>query len=388
VAAPRILLSAGEPSGDLHGAAVAEALRRRWPDAQLYGLGGPRMAAAGVELLVGLDRLAVLGFAEVVRHLPFFIGLLRRMERELKARPPDLVIPIDYPGFNLRLAGKARRHGVPVLYYVAPQVWAWHRSRVGQLARDTDRLAVILPFEEALFREAGADAHFVGHPLLDRPQPTVDRAVFAGSVGVDPDRPILALFPGSRVQEVRRHLALFAEAAAAVIDRGVAVQPVIAAAGAVAAESYAGIELPRTEDTASLLRHARAALVKSGTSTLQAALALTPLVVAYRMSPLSYAIARRVIEVPHVGLVNLVAEERVAPELIQDAATPAALADALLPLLRDGERRDWTLTRLAEVRETLARGTAAREAVPGATPAGPGAAERVAVLAAELLERR
>jgi lipid-A-disaccharide synthase len=388
VRAPRILLSAGEPSGDLHGAAVAESLLRRWPDATLYGLGGPRMERAGVDLLVGLDRLAVLGFAEVVRHLPFFLRLLRRMERELRERPPDLVIPIDYPGFNLRLAGKAKRRGVPVLYYVAPQVWAWHRSRVLQLARDTDRLAVILPFEAELFREAGANAHFVGHPLLDRPVEARDRATFAASLGVDPAAPILALFPGSRVQEVRRHLTLFARAAAVVRARGEAVQPVIAAAGAVPAEAYAAAKLPRTDDTASLLRHARAALVKSGTSTLQAALAVTPLVVAYRMSPLSYVIARRVIEVPHIGLVNLVAGERVAPELIQEQATPDALADALLPLLRAGERRDWTLDRLRGVRAALGGGAHAGSA-PLAESGGsarPGAAERVAQLAAELLD--
>ncbi|MGH7556164.1 MAG: lipid-A-disaccharide synthase, partial [Longimicrobiales bacterium] len=164
---PRILLSAGEPSGDLHGAALARALLSRWPDAELYGLGGPLMASAGVRLLASLDQLAVMGLVEVASRIPFFLGLLRRVRRELVSAPPDLVIPIDYPGFNIRLARAAKARDVPVLYYIAPQVWAWHGSRVRQLAQYTDRMAVILPFEEAMFREAGADATFVGHPLLD-----------------------------------------------------------------------------------------------------------------------------------------------------------------------------------------------------------------------------
>jgi lipid-A-disaccharide synthase len=171
LAGPRIFLSAGEPSGDLHGARVAEALHRRWPDAELFGLGGDGMAAAGVQLLAHVDQLAVMGFVEVLRHLPYFVELMKTVKRAIADRRPDLVIPIDYPGFNLRLARHAREQGTPVLYYIAPQVWAWHRSRMKQLARNTDRLAVILPFEEELFREAGANATFVGHPLLDQPPP-------------------------------------------------------------------------------------------------------------------------------------------------------------------------------------------------------------------------
>jgi lipid-A-disaccharide synthase len=175
---PTILLSAGEASGDLHGAALARALLQRWPAARLYGLGGPLMQQAGVELLAHTDELAVMGFAEVIRHLPYFMRLMRRVEASFAERHPALVIPIDYPGFNLRLARRARARGVPVLYYIAPQVWAWHRSRIHQLARVADRLAVILPFEEELFRSAGAAAHFVGHPLLDLQPPRSTRAGF------------------------------------------------------------------------------------------------------------------------------------------------------------------------------------------------------------------
>lgn len=372
--APRILISAGEPSGDLHGAAVARALRQRWPGAELYGLGGPRMEAEGVRLLAHVDELAVMGFVEVASRLPYFIRLLRRMRRSLDERPPSLVVPIDYPGFNLRLAAAARKRGIPVLYYIAPQVWAWHRSRVHGMAGRTDAIAVILPFEEPLFREAGGRATFVGHPLLDRERPVTPRATFLGELGVDPARPVLALFPGSREQEVRRHAGLFAAAARRVVERHPEVQPVVGAGPGVPPALLAGMDLPSSDDGWALLHHARAALVKSGTGTLEAALAGTPLVIAYRMHPATYAVARRLVEVEHVGLVNLVAGERVAPELIQDAATPESLAEALGPLLVDGPARERALRGISRVRSALQ--------VDGPEPS---VAARVAALAARLI---
>lgn len=375
MAAPRILISAGEPSGDLHGAGVARALRQQWPDAELYGFGGSLMRGAGVTLHAHVDDLAVMGFAEVARHLPFFLKLLRDTRRGLDAAPPDLVIPIDYPGFNMRLARMAKERGIPVLYYIAPQVWAWHSSRVRQLAETSDRLAVILPFEQQLFEEAGTRAAFVGHPLLDQQREPTARAQLAVQLGLDPARLILALFPGSRAQEVKRHLALFEATAERVRAARPDVQPVIAAGDAVPAALYEGATFPRTADNRALLQHAAAALVKSGTTTLQAAVAGTPLVIAYRMHPLSYAIARRVVEVEHVGLVNLVAGERLAPEFIQGAATPDALAGALLPLLDDGPARTRTLAGLARVRTAL-------QPPPGAGDA----ATQVAALARELIE--
>ncbi|MEO5509639.1 MAG: lipid-A-disaccharide synthase [Longimicrobiales bacterium] len=376
MSAPRIFLSAGEPSGDLHGAALARSLKRRWPDAVLYGLGGPLMQAEGVRLIAHVDDLAVMGFAEVLGRLPFFIDLLSSVRSLLRRDRPDLVIPIDYPGFNLRLAGYAKDAKIPVLYYIAPQVWAWHRSRIHDLARVTDTLALILPFEEKLFREAGANAHFVGHPLLDAPAPTRTREEFCAANGVDPSRPILALFPGSRRQEVERHLAAFVDAARRVVKTMPQVQPIVAAGSGLEADAYVGLALPQTPDAWELLHHARAAIVKSGTGTLQAALAETPLIVAYRMNPLSYLIARQLVEVPHVGLVNLVAGERLAPELLQDDVTGERLAAAVLPLLHEGSpERTRALTGLARVRDMLR------------APAGaPSAADRVTELAAGILK--
>jgi lipid-A-disaccharide synthase len=373
---PTFFLAAGEPSGDLHGAALATALRRRWPGARLLGLAGPRMQAAGVEAIAPFDRLAVMGFVEVVRHLPFFVGLMRRSVRAIADADVDLVIPIDYPGFNLRLAKRASARGVPVLYYIAPQVWAWHRSRAAALSRMADGLAVILPFEEQLFREYGAKVRYVGHPLLDRADPVVDRADFCAGLGLDPDRRILALFPGSRSQEVDRHLTAFTGAAQRVVEARWHIQPVIACSTGVDPRAYDGVPFPLTDDGHALLRHAHAALVKSGTTTLEAALAGVPMVIAYRTHPATFWLARRLVDVEHVGLANLVAGRRMAPELLQEEVTPSALAQRLLPLVDEGPARQDALRGVASVRHALA-------AEGGST-----AADRVAALAAEILAAR
>ena len=373
-AAPKILISAGEPSGDLHGAALARALRKRWPDATLYGFGGDLMRAEGVDLWAHADQMAVMGFFEVAKHLPYFLGLLGRVKAHIENTPPDLVIPIDYPGFNLRLARYARQNRTPVLYYIAPQVWAWHRSRMTELARNADHLAVVLPFEEELFRNAGATVSFVGHPLLDAAPPASIREEFCARIGVDPARPILAVLPGSRAQEVRSHMALFNAAAARVQQNLPDVIPVIAQAPGIRDEQL-DTAFPRTRDTRELLDHAHAALTKSGTSTLECALSITPMVIAYRMHPLTYRIAKRVVDVEHIGLVNLIAGERLAPEFVQDAAQPAALADALIPLIEDGPERERMLRELQRVRARLAT-----------TDTRP-AAEHVADIAESLMRR-
>jgi len=377
VVGPRIFLSAGEPSGDLHGAGLALALRRIWPDVELYGLGGPRMAAAGVRLLADLDDLAVMGFTEVAARLPFFWRLLRRVRAVLRNDPPDLVVPIDYPGFNFRLCRFAKDGGLRVLYYIAPQVWAWRRHRARTLARLVDSLAVILPFERPIFEECGARTVFVGHPLLDVEPPPGLRSEFCAGLGLDPEKPILALFPGSRVQEIARHLGVFCGAATEVTRFTPGVQPVIAAGASIAPDRYANAPFPVTPDTWSLLHHAHAAIVKSGTSTVQAALTRTPMVVAYRMSALTFQVARRVVRVPNVGLVNLVAGDRIVPELIQHEATAEALSDAILPFVDPAHpARERAVADLDAVRNRLL--------VPGPQSV----AERVAGMARELIDNR
>ena len=375
---PVVFLSAGEESGDQHGARVARELKERWPGAELVGLGGPRMEAEGVRLLAGLDDLAVMGFVEVVGRLPFFWRLERRVRSLLDEERVDLVLPIDYPGFNLRLARNARKREIPVLYYIAPQVWAWKEGRAARLARDADRVAVILPFEVEILEEAGADVTFVGHPLLDGETEVPDRSTFCASAGLDAERPILALFPGSRKQELERHLELFLEAGRRLRHHRPRLQLAVARAGSVPRRWFDDLEAPEKggaalcDDGRALLHHATAAVVKSGTSTLEAALAGTPFVTAYRTNPVTYFLARHLVDVDHIALANLVAGREVVPEAIQDEATPEQLAELLLPVLEPGSpRRKEMEAGLRRVREALGE---------------PGAARRVARMAAELLE--
>lgn len=357
---PVILLLAGEPSGDLHGAALARALRDKWPRARLLGLGGERMAAAGVECMAGLDQLAVMGFVEVVRHLGFFRRLLRRVRDALHRHGVDLVIPIDYPGFNMRVARHARTAGIRVLYYIAPQVWAWRPARARRLARDADHVAVILPFEVEFLREAGARATFVGHPLLDLEREVPARAEYCRSHGLDPARPLLALFPGSRRQELDGHLAVFAAAARRLERARPGLQTVVARAPGLPARAFEDVAAPCVDDGRRLLRHARAAIVKSGTSTVEAALSGVPFATAYRTHPLTFALARRLVRVEHIALANLIAGRRVVPELIQHEVTPARLERALLPLLDDTGERRAVLAGLDQVRRALGSAGAAR----------------------------
>ncbi|MDT8368340.1 MAG: lipid-A-disaccharide synthase [Longimicrobiales bacterium] len=383
---PRILILAGEVSGDDHGARVVDATRAIRPEIEWVGTGGARLAAAGVEIWAGLDRLAVMGFAEVVRDLGFFRALERRVVAALDARCVDLVLLVDYPGFNLRIARRARERGIPVLYYIAPQVWAWKPHRARRLARDADRIAVILPFEAPIFEAEGGDVEFVGHPLVEAPRrggvaglPS-DASGPAGSVstplradlGVGEETPLLALLPGSRVHEVERHLPPFVEAARRAVRSHPGLVPVIGVAPGIETGRFAGTGLRTTPRVRELLDTARAALVKSGTSTLEATIAGVPLVTAWRSSPLTWWLARRLVRVEHVALPNLILDRRVVPELLQSEVTGERLAAALDPLLSGGREREAIVGGLAEVRAKLG---------------GPGAARRVATIALELLEK-
>ncbi|HEX5831883.1 MAG TPA: lipid-A-disaccharide synthase [Gemmatimonadaceae bacterium] len=368
-----VVIVAGEASGDLHAAGVARELRALRPDLALVGIGGHHMEEAGVTLLERAERLAVMGFVEVLRHVPAHWRLLRQLEARLRGGDVALLVLLDYPGFNMKLADAAHRAGVPVLYYITPQVWAWGAKRIPRLARTVTKAAVIFSFEETLLREAGVDAEFVGHPLLDHVHELPDAVEARQRLGLDPARPVLALFPGSRRQEIARHLEVFVAVARELQRRRPLLQVVVSVAPTVDVDP-ARCPFPAVRgESMTVLRAASAALCKSGTTTLQAAVADCPLVVAYRTNPWTYRIARRVVRIPHIGLVNIVAGREVAREFVQEALLPEQVADALTPLLDEGSAAREALRReLAHVRARLGE---------------PGAAARVARLASALASR-
>lgn len=365
-----MLFVAGEPSGDLHGAGVAAELRVRAPGIPMAGIGGARMEAAGVQLFEHTDNLAVMGFVEVLKHVPLHWRLLAGLKRRLRAGQVGLVIVLDYPGFNMKVAAAAHDAGVPVLYYITPQVWAWGARRLGAIARIVTRAAVILPFEEELLSGAGVNAKFVGHPLLDRAGALPSREQARAALGLPADGPVLAMFPGSRWSEIGRHLDPFVATARELERRMPGLRVVVSVAPGITLDPARCPYQQVHESSFTVWRAADAALSKSGTSTLEAAVAGCPLIVAYRTSGLTYAIARRVVTIPLIGLVNVVAGRQVAPEFVQDAVVPSRMADALAPLL------DHSSAARAEMLEGLA-GVRARLGTPGA-------AARVATMALEI----
>jgi lipid-A-disaccharide synthase len=369
---PTVFVSAGEPSGDAHAAALVAALRAAVPGVRVEGLGGPCLAEAGAELMARIEDLTVMGFVEVLAKVPAHARLLRAMRARFARGDIALVVLVDYPGFHLHVAEAARRAGIPVLYYIAPTAWAWAERRVRKLRARVSHLAVILPFEEAFFRGRGVTATFVGHPLLDRPPAAPDRATAARELGLDPARPVLSVFPGSREQEVRRLWPAFRDTAELVRRARPEVQVVVAGTAAGAYPEAGAMQVIPGRPLL-LLAASHAALCKSGTTTLEAAIAGTPHVVAYRVNILTYALARLLSKVRWIGLVNLVAGREIVPEFIQGRARADLLADALLPLLTEGSpERTRQLAGLAEVRGSLG---------------GPGASVRAARIAASLLRR-
>jgi lipid-A-disaccharide synthase len=375
----RILVSAGDASGDAHAAAVVAALRARLPDARFLGLGGAALERAGVEIRVPQRDVAVGGLVEVLGAVPRVLSAWRRLEQAARAERPALAILVDAPDLHLPLARRLRRAGVPILYYVAPQVWAWRPGRARKLARRVDRIAVIFPFEVAALAAAGARATFVGHPVVDRlaARPVPERGAARARLGVDAARPLVALFPGSRHNEIRQVLPLHLEVASALRAREPKVGFAMALAPSIprdavepALRAASALEVALVEDEAVILMAAAdAALAKPGTVMLELALLGCPAVAAARAHPLTAAVMRRLVRVPSLVLSNLIAGDAVVPEFLQEEAVPGRVAAAVAELLA-GPARERQRARLAQV---------ARRLGP------PGAALRTAAIAEEMV---
>jgi lipid-A-disaccharide synthase len=358
----RILISAGEASGEMYGAQLIEALRRRDPSLEFFGVGGEKMRAAGCDTVIDAKDLSVVGITEILSHLPKIWGLFHKLIAEADRRKPDLAIVIDSPAFNWRVARQMKKRGIPVVYYVCPQFWAWRQGRVRLLRKYVDKALVIFPFEEKFYRDRGVDAEFVGHPLAELPRPSVTRDDYAAEHGLVASKPWITLMPGSRVKEIRMNLPEMlwaAEFLGTEYSFVIPVAPTIPKALILElmrnGSGTAPIHL--TSEALPALAQSRAAIIASGTATVEAAMMETPFVMVYRVSPLTYLLGRSTVKVPHFAMVNLIAGERVVPELVQQEFTAERVAAEMNRIIPEGSEREKRLEKLGKVRSQLRGGS-------------------------------
>jgi len=371
-----VVIIAGEASGDQHGAKLIAALQKKNPALFCCGIGGPALKQAGVRILVDASELTVVGITEVFAKLPAILKGMGAMKRLLKSLKPDLLILIDFPDFNLNIAAAAKRMGIPVLYYISPQIWAWRRGRVKRIARCVDRMAVILPFEEQFYTENDVKATFVGHPLLDDPLPAAEQVLASGGKG-----PVtIGLMPGSREMEIARHLPVMLDSARILKDRLKHVTFILSHAPSVAREQIEMITDDHPSQLAmevisdgveTVFKRSDLVMAASGTVTLQAAIHGTPMVIMYKVSPISFLLGRALVRVSHIGLVNLVAGRELVPEFVQRTASAENIAAAVENMLADRQQLHQLKQQLLALRDVLG---------------GEGASERVAGLALEMLD--
>jgi lipid-A-disaccharide synthase len=376
-----LLLSCGEASGDLYAGALTRELHRLAPGSRIAGLGGPHFAAAGGCLIEDYRGSAVTGLTEPIAKIPRLLSTLRRLIAVARTERPHALVVIDFPDFNFWLAKHVKKLGIPVVYYIGPQIWAWRASRLNTIRDFADRVLVIFPFEEAIYRQGGVPVEFVGHPLVDLAQPSASREAFLKRLGLSSERPTVALLPGSRQNEIDRIFPDLIAAARKVAAELPGVQFVVARAPRLGDGLFNRLaaELPDAVvvegDADGVLAAADVAVTASGTATVQAALHDTPMVVVYRLSPLTYRLGRRLVRLDTFGMVNLIAGERVAPELIQDDLSPAAVAREVVSLLTDPQRASRIRQGLARVRAQLGAPGASRraaEAILKVANRGPG----------------
>ncbi len=376
-----VMVVAGEASGDLHGSNLVKAMNEAYPDIRFLGVGGRKMQDAGVSLIASSSNVAVVGFTEVSARMAAILKTYVRLKNILKSGQVDLLILIDYPDFNLHVAKIAKHVGVPVFYYISPQVWAWRKNRVAKIARLVDRMAVILPFERDFYGKRGIRVDYVGHPLLDVCPDNIDRNEVKNEFGIEENGYAVAMLPGSRKEEVTRLLPVMIKAIGILKDRFPSVKYILPLAHTIEEDLVrhitAGIGTDVTVIHGDRIHHllsvCDAAVVASGTATLEAAIMGTPMIVVYMGSPVSFRIAKKLVKVPYISLVNLVAGKKVVPELIQDDVTPYNIAHELTVLLKDQNRNNSMRKSLIDVKHSLG---------------GKGASERAAKIAVEILSRK
>ena len=375
---PTIFISAGEASGELYGAMLVEELRNQLAaegrQASFVGMGGQRMVNAGLRQIVRSEDMAVMGITEVIQHLPRIYREYQKLKSAIRTRPPVIAVLIDFPDIHFKLAQEFRRLGIPVIFFVSPQIWAWKKKRIKLVQKFVDKMLVIFPFEQAFYREHGVTAEFVGHPLADLPLPSITRERFARESGLNASRSWIALLPGSRAKEIGDNLPQMLSAARILTLRGprassprkefefiIPLAPTLNPSqrkmlSGLVKHHGDGLPVQLVDDARAALLHARASVVASGTATVEAALIGNPFVVVYRVSPLTYEIARRVVKVPYVAMANLIAGKMVVPELIQADFTAANIVRQVEPLLPDGPLRESMMKELARIRGLLTPG--------------------------------
>lgn len=357
----RVMIIAGEASGDLHAAKLVSAVRNRRPDIFFYGIGGPDMKSAGVEVLVDSSELAVVGIVEIWNHRKVIFGALHKMENELRNNPPDLLILVDYPEFNLRLAKTAKQCGVKVLYYISPQVWAWRQYRVKKIRERVDMMAVVFPFEEAFYLQHHVPVTFVGHPLVDEVKPSADKQTLLNEFSLQDNRPIIGLFPGSRRSEIKRLLPVILASARKLKKLHPEAQFLLPLAPTLnhedietRLEEYKDLQIRVISERAyDVMQMCDVIITVSGTVTLEISLIGTPMVIINKVAFLTYVIVHRMLKIKHIGLCNIVADKRVAPELIQYDATPEKISEAAHELLTNSERHQQVRQGLLEIEKML-----------------------------------
>ena len=365
----KIMIIAGEASGDLHGGSLIQALRQRSDDVEIFGVGGDNMRNAGMELYYHVDQLAYIGFSEVLKHYFYFRRIFNHLMDVLETRNPDILILIDYPGFNLRFAKAAKKKGQKNFYFIAPQVWAWAQGRAKKMAKYIDKLAVLFDFEVNFFTKFGIDTSFVGHPLVEKLQVKEDKEQFCKRFNLKSDKPILGLFPGSRKQELTNLLPAMLETAQELVKKHPDLQITVSKASSITKDEFQDFlpdNLPITiieGFTYDLMKHVTAGIVASGTATLEMGCMQTPFVIVYKVSNLSYQIGKRVVKIPYIGLVNVVSGKKVVNEFIQDDVQVEKIMPEMEKLLFDTEYQNKARINLQNVRNTLGTpGAAARTA--------------------------